>query len=203
MTAITLIDNYDSFTWNLVHCLGTLGADVRVYRNDKVSVAEVIASAPDAIVLSPGPCGPAEAGICLDLIRAAAPTTPIFGVCLGHQALGQAYGGEVIRAPTPVHGKMASIDHEGETVFRGINGPFRAVRYHSLVVRADSAPPELKITATTDGLVMGLSHRRFPAHGVQFHPESIASEHGARIFENFLALAADWNQSARQTAVEA
>jgi anthranilate synthase component 2 len=197
MTAITLIDNYDSFTWNLVHCLGALGAEVSVYRNDKVSVEEVIAAAPDAIVLSPGPCGPAEAGICLDLIKAAAPTIPIFGVCLGHQALGQAYGGEVVRAPKPVHGKIATIHHEGETLFHGINGPFRAARYHSLVVDADTAPPDLKITATTDGLVMGLSHRRFPAHGVQFHPESIASEHGLRIFENFLALAAHWNESAR------
>ena len=202
MTAITLIDNYDSFTWNLVHCLGALGAEVSVYRNDKVSVAEVIAAAPDAIVLSPGPCGPSEAGICLDLINAAAPTIPIFGVCLGHQALGQAYGGEVVRAPMPVHGKIATIQHEGETLFHGINGPFRAARYHSLVVDAATAPPDLKITATTDGLVMGLSHRRFPAHGVQFHPESIASEHGLRIFGNFLALAAHWNENARRAAIE-
>jgi anthranilate synthase component II len=202
MTAITLIDNYDSFTWNLVHCLGALGAEVSVCRNDKVSVAEVIAAAPDAIVLSPGPCGPAEAGICLDLINAAASTIPIFGVCLGHQALGQAYGGAVVRAPMPVHGKIATIQHEGETLFHGINGPFRAVRYHSLVVDAATAPPDLKITATTDGLVMGLSHRRFPAHGVQFHPESIASEHGLRIFGNFLALAAHWNENARRAALE-
>jgi len=202
MTAITLIDNYDSFTWNLVHCLGALGAEVSVCRNDKVSVAEVIAAAPDAIVLSPGPCGPAEAGICLDLINAAASTIPIFGVCLGHQALGQAYGGAVVRAPMPVHGKIATIQHEGETLFHGINGPFRAVRYHSLVVDAATAPPDLKITATTDGLVMGLSHIRFPAHGVQFHPESIASEHGLRIFGNFLALAAHWNENARRAALE-
>ena len=201
MTAITLIDNYDSFTWNLVHCLGSLGADVTVYRNDKVSVDAVIADAPDGIVLSPGPCGPAEAGICLALIKAAAPAIPIFGVCLGHQALGEAYGGEVVRAPTPVHGKIASIRHEGESLFHGINGPFRAVRYHSLVVSADSVPADLKVTAVTDDLIMGLSHRRFPAHGVQFHPESIASEHGLRIFENFLALAAHWNQCSRQSAV--
>jgi anthranilate synthase component II len=200
MTAITLIDNYDSFTWNLVHCIGALGADVTVYRNDKVGVDEVIDSAPDAIVLSPGPCGPPEAGICVDLIKAAASSIPIFGVCLGHQALGEAYGAEVVRAPKPVHGKMASIHHQGEALFHGINGPFRAVRYHSLVVRADTMPDQLKVTAETDGLVMALSHRRFPAHGVQFHPESIASEHGMRIFENFLALAALWNQNARRSA---
>jgi anthranilate synthase component 2 len=199
MTAVTLIDNYDSFTWNLVHCLGSLGANVTVHRNDKVSVAEVIAAAPDAIVLSPGPCRPADAGICLDLIKAAA-MIPIFGVCLGHQALGEAYGGEVIRAPSPVHGKIAAIDHQGETVFRGINGPFRAVRYHSLVVRADTLPADLKVTATTDGLIMGLSHTRFPSHGVQFHPESIASDHGLRIFENFLDLAALWNQQCRRAS---
>ncbi len=202
MTAITLIDNYDSFTWNLVHCLGALGADVTVHRNDKVSVDEIMASAPDGIVLSPGPCGPPEAGICLALIKTAASSIPIFGVCLGHQALGEAYGGEVVRAPKPVHGKVASIDHQGETLFHGINGPFRAVRYHSLVVRADTVPDDLKVTAETDELVMGLSHRRFPAHGVQFQPDSIASEHGLRIFENFLELAAHWNQGARQAAVE-
>lgn len=198
MTAITLIDNYDSFTWNLVHCLGSLGADVTVHRNDKTSVAEILAASPDAIVLSPGPCRPSDAGICLDLIEAAGATIPIFGVCLGHQALGEAYGGEVARAPTPVHGKMATIDHHGETVFRGINGPFQAVRYHSLVVRADTLPDDLGITAETGGLVMGLSHKRFPAHGVQFHPESIASEHGLRIFDNFLDLAAQWNQTKRR-----
>lgn len=201
VTAITLIDNYDSFTWNLVHCLGALGADVSVHRNDKVTVEEVMEAAPDGIVISPGPCGPPEAGICLDLIKAAAPSIPIFGVCLGHQALGEAYGGEVVRAPLPVHGKLASIHHQGETLFHGINGPFHAVRYHSLVVRADTLPDDLKITAETDGLVMGLSHRRFPAHGVQFHPESIASEYGLRIFENFLELAARWNK-ARSTAIE-
>ncbi len=201
MTTIALIDNYDSFTWNLVHCLGSLGADVAVHRNDKISVAEIIAAAPDAIVLSPGPCGPPEAGICLDLIKTAAPTIPIFGVCLGHQALGQAYGGEIVRAPIPVHGKIASIEHQGEALFHGINGPFRAARYHSLVVRAETAPADLKVTAQTDGLIMGLSHRRFPAHGVQFHPESIASEHGMRIFENFLTLAARWNATRRAAAV--
>lgn len=200
MTSLILIDNYDSFTWNLVHGIGALGPSIAVHRNDKVSVGEVMEAAPDAIVLSPGPCGPREAGICLDLIRAAAPTIPIFGVCLGHQALGEAYGGEVVRAPLPVHGKISLIEHEGETLFHGVNGPFRAVRYHSLVVRADTAPAELKVTARTDGLVMAMSHVRHPAHGVQFHPESVASEHGARIFDNFLSLAARWNETRRAGA---
>lgn len=197
MTCVTLIDNYDSFTWNLVHCLGSLGAEVRVHRNDEVSVGAVLAEAPDAIVLSPGPCRPRDAGLCLDLIKAAA-AIPIFGVCLGHQALGEAHGGEVVRAPLPVHGKTATIDHCNETLFRGINGPFRAVRYHSLVVRADTMPSDLLVTATTDGLVMGLSHKKWPSHGVQFHPESIASEHGLRIFANFLDLAALWNETSRR-----
>jgi anthranilate synthase component 2 len=197
MTAITLIDNYDSFTWNLVHCLGRLGADVTVHRNDKVSVSEVIEQAPDAIVLSPGPCRPQDAGICLDLITAAAASIPIFGVCLGHQALGEAFGGEIIRAPVPVHGKLARIEHRGETVFRGLHSPLSEVRYHSLVVRHDTMPPDLTVTAAVDGLVMGLSHKRLPAHGVQFHPESIAAEHGLRIFENFLDLAAQWNAKER------
>jgi anthranilate synthase component 2 len=200
MTAVTLIDNYDSFTWNLVHCLGKLGASVMVRRNDTVSVAEIMEAAPDAIVLSPGPCRPRDAGICLDLIATAGPTIPIFGVCLGHQALGEAYGGEVIRAPEPVHGKLASIEHQGETVFHGINGAFVAARYHSLVVRSDTLPDDLMVTAKTESLVMGLSHKRLPSHGVQFHPESIASEHGMRIFENFLDLAAQWNQNERRAA---
>jgi anthranilate synthase component 2 len=197
MTAITLIDNYDSFTWNLVHCLGSLGADVAVRRNDQVSVAAVLAEMPDAIVLSPGPCRPRDAGICLDLIKAAGASVPILGVCLGHQALGEAYGGEVIRAPSPVHGKVARVEHQGASVFRGLNGPFDAVRYHSLVVRAETMPDVLSVTARTDGLVMGLSHKTHPAHGVQFHPESIASEHGMRIFANFIDLAAQWNKTAR------
>lgn len=201
MTAISFIDNYDSFTWNLVHCLGSLGADVTVRRNDEVSVAEVMASRPDAIVLSPGPCRPRDAGICLDLIEAAGATVPILGVCLGHQALGEAFGGEVVRAPYPVHGKTAIIEHSGETIFRGIGAPFRAVRYHSLVVRAESMPDVLHVTARADGLVMGLSHKSFPAHGVQFHPESIASEHGLRLFENFLALASRWNQNERRATL--
>ena len=201
MTDVTLIDNYDSFTWNLVHCLGRLGADVTVIRNDKMTVGEIMAAAPDAIVLSPGPCTPRDAGICLELIETAGTTIPIFGVCLGHQAIGEAFGGEIVRAPKPVHGKLASIEHQGETVFRGLNGPFWAARYHSLVVHSDSVPDVLTVTATADGLVMGLSHKLFPAHGVQFHPESIASEHGLRIFENFLDLAAQWNHNARRTGI--
>jgi anthranilate synthase component 2 len=197
MPAITLIDNYDSFTFNLVHYLGELGAEVKVHRNDKVSVAEVIATRPDAIVLSPGPCTPHEAGICLDLIKAASADIPMFGVCLGHQAIGEVFGGEVVRAPVPVHGKMSEISHKAETIFRGINGPFRATRYHSLVVERETFPDDLKITAETDGLVMGLSHKSRPAHGVQFHPESIESEHGHRILANFLALAQEWNRTRR------
>ncbi len=197
MLAVTLIDNYDSFTFNLVHYLGELGAEVKVHRNDKVSVAEVIAAWPDAIVLSPGPCTPHEAGICLDLIEAASAEIPIFGVCLGHQAIGEVFGGEVVRAPIPVHGKMSEISHKAETIFRGINGPFRATRYHSLVVKRETLPDELKITAETDGLVMGLSHKSRPVHGVQFHPESIESEHGHRILKNFLELAQAWNTAHR------
>ncbi|MGA3303919.1 MAG: aminodeoxychorismate/anthranilate synthase component II [Methylovirgula sp.] len=197
MPRVTLIDNYDSFTFNLVHFLGELGADVSVHRNDKVSVAEVIAAKPDAIVLSPGPCTPHEAGICLDLIAAASPQIPMFGVCLGHQAMGESFGGEVIRAPLPVHGKIADIQHRSNTIFRGINGPFRATRYHSLVVKRDTLPDELEVTAETDGLIMALSHKTRPTHGVQFHPESIASEHGHRILSNFLDLAAEWNTTRR------
>jgi anthranilate synthase component II len=197
MPAVTLIDNYDSFTFNLVHYLGGLGAQVSVFRNDQVNVAEVLAARPDAIVLSPGPCTPREAGICLDLIRAASLEIPIFGVCLGHQAIGEAFGAEVVRAPLPVHGKISEIKHASETVFRGINGPFRATRYHSLVVKRDTLPDDLRVTAETDGLVMGLSHRDRPTHGVQFHPESIASEHGHRILSNFLDLSAAWNKTRR------
>jgi anthranilate synthase component 2 len=198
MTAVTLIDNYDSFTWNLVHCFGRAGAQVTVYRNDCVSVAAVMEAAPDAIVLSPGPCTPRDAGICLDLIAAAAQTIPIFGVCLGHQALGEAFGGEVVRAPIPVHGKLARIEHRGETIFRSIEGPFWAVRYHSLVVRRETMPECLTVTAAADGLIMGISHRSSPAHGVQFHPESIMSEHGPQVIANFLALAALWNGGGRK-----
>lgn len=198
MVRVTLIDNYDSFTWNLVHYLGALGATVSVRRNDEVGARDVIAASPDAIVLSPGPCTPKDAGVCLELIRAAGETIPIFGVCLGHQAIGEAYGGQVMRAPLPVHGKTSEIQHNGETVFHGLNGPFQATRYHSLIVDRASLPDDLAITAETqDDLVMGLSHRRHPVHGVQFHPESILSEHGHRILQNFLDLARIWNEGSR------
>ena len=193
---IVLIDNYDSFAFNLVHYLGELGAEAIVHRNDKITTAEVISAAPEAIVLSPGPCTPNEAGICLDLIAKAAETIPIFGVCLGHQAIGQAFGADIVRAPVPVHGKLSEVSHQGGGVFRGINGPFRATRYHSLVVDRGNLPGDLAVTAETeDRLVMGLAHRRLPAHGVQFHPESIASEHGHLILKNFLDLAAAWNRA--------
>src|SRR4051794_34599530 len=193
---LVLIDNYDSFTFNLVHYLGELGAEAKVHRNDAVTADAVMATAPDAIILSPGPCTPKEAGICLDLIAKAAPTIPIFGVCLGHQAIGQAFGGDVVRAAVPVHGKLSDVSHEGAGVFRGINGSFRATRYHSLVVERDTLPEDLAVTAETDDrLVMGLAHRKFPVHGVQFHPESIASEHGHRILKNFIDIAAAWNEA--------
>jgi anthranilate synthase component 2 len=193
---IVLIDNYDSFTFNLVHYLGKLGAEVVVHRNDKVTAEAVIEADPDAIVLSPGPCTPDDAGICLELIEKAAATIPIFGVCLGHQAIGQAFGGEVVRAPVPMHGKLSEIHHGGLGVFRGINGAFKATRYHSLVVDRATMPADLTTTAETDDrLVMGLQHKSLPAHGVQFHPESIASEHGYLILKNFLDLAATWNRA--------
>jgi anthranilate synthase component II len=194
---IVLIDNYDSFAFNLVHYLGELGAEVVVHRNDKVSVGDVIATKPDAIVLSPGPCTPNEAGICLDLVEKTAPTIPLFGVCLGLQSIGQAFGGKVVRAPVPVHGKLSEITHQGQGVFRGINGPFKATRYHSLVVERTTMPNDFMVTAETDGLVMGAAHRTYPVHGVQFHPESIASENGHLILKNFLDLAAAWNAERR------
>src|SRR6202051_4653119 len=191
---IVLIDNYDSFTFNLFHYLGELGADVVVHRNDKISVTEAMSLEPEAIVLSPGPCTPNEAGICLDLIKKAATTIPILGVCLGHQAIGQAFGGKVVRAAVPVHGKLSEVLHSNSGVFRGINGPFKATRYHSLVVDRASMPAELIANAETDDhLVMGLMHESLAVHGVQFHPESIASEHGHLMLKNFLELAAAWN----------
>jgi anthranilate synthase component 2 len=190
---VLLIDNYDSFTWNLVHLVGGLGAEVDVRRNDALTVAEALGGEHDAIVLSPGPCTPNEAGICLDLIRAGAGVKPIFGVCLGMQAMGQAFGGTVVRAPLPMHGKISTVSHRARGLFRGINGPLQATRYHSLVVERASCPAVLEIEAETeDGLIMALSHREVPVHGVQFHPESIASEHGATILRNFLDLAARW-----------
>lgn len=195
---ILLIDNYDSFTFNLVHFLGDLGATCDVWRNDALSPAEALALQPEAIVLSPGPCTPNEAGICLDLITAAAGRVPILGVCLGHQAIGQAFGGIVQRAPVPMHGKLSRISHQGSDVFAGLPSPFEATRYHSLIL--DRALPEtLAATAWTegDGLVMGLRHRTLPVFGVQFHPESIASQHGHDLLANFLAIARGSNQPAK------
>ena len=194
MQRVALIDNYDSFTFNLVHYLGELGADVTVRRNDEISVEETLAAKPDAIVLSPGPCTPNEAGMCLDLVWAASETTPILGVCLGHQTIGQAFGGEIVRAPAPMHGKVSRIEHNARGIFRGLNGPFKATRYHSLVIERSTAPAELEVSAETDdGLIMAIAHRDRPAYGVQFHPESIASEHGRQILRNFLDLAADFH----------
>jgi anthranilate synthase component 2 len=197
---VLLIDNYDSFTWNLVHLIGGLGAEVDVWRNDALTVDEALAGDHDAIVLSPGPCTPNEAGICLDVIREGAGKKPIFGVCLGLQAMGQAFGGEVVRAPLPMHGKVSAIRHKARGLFRGINGPLQATRYHSLVVERASCPDVFEIEAESDdGLIMALSHRELPVHGVQFHPESIASEHGATILRNFLDLAERW-QSEREAS---
>ena len=201
---IVLIDNYDSFTFNLFHYLGGLGADVVVHRNDKISIERVLGMDPEAIVLSPGPCTPNYAGICLDLIAKASATVPVLGVCLGHQAIGQAFGGEVVRAPTLVHGKLSEIKHQGDGVFRGINAPFKATRYHSLVVERTSLPDELVVTAETDDrLIMGLAHLTLAVHGVQFHPESIASEHGHLILRNFLDIAAAWNASTGRRPADA
>jgi len=185
-----LIDNYDSFTYNLYHFLGELGAAVDVRRNDQVSVAEVMTLHPQGIILSPGPCDPDRAGICLELIEAAAGKLPILGVCLGHQAIGQAFGGKVIRGPVPMHGKLTAVQHQGEGIFQDIPSPFMATRYHSLVVERGSLPDCFTVTAETEnGLIMGLAHRELPIHGVQFHPESVASEHGHRLLGNFLRLA--------------
>jgi anthranilate synthase component II len=186
---LLLIDNYDSFTYNLVHFLGELGAEAHVVRNDKITVADAIALKPQAIVLSPGPCTPNEAGICLELIEKAGPTIPILGVCLGHQAMGQVYGGKVIRALHLMHGKLSSIANTGKGVFKGLPRSFEATRYHSLIVERESLPDCLEITAETGGLIMGMQHKTLPVHGVQFHPESIASEHGHALLANFLELA--------------
>jgi anthranilate synthase/aminodeoxychorismate synthase-like glutamine amidotransferase len=187
---IVLIDNYDSFTFNLVQFLGDLGAPCEVWRNDAITVQAVMEMAPEAIVLSPGPCTPNEAGICLDLIEAAAGRTPLLGVCLGHQAIGQAFGGDVVRAPWPMHGKVSPVNHEGSDLFAGLPTPFQATRYHSLIVERSTLPEVLEATAfTDDGIIMGLRHRSLPVFGVQFHPESIASEYGHEILANFLAIA--------------
>ncbi len=185
-----LVDNYDSFTYNLKHYLGELGAAVEVKRNDAITVDEVLAQAPTAVVMSPGPCDPDHAGICVPLVERIAGRFPVLGVCLGHQAVGQAFGGRVVRAPYVMHGKVSAIHHCGRGVFEGLPSPFEATRYHSLVVERDSVPDCLEITAETeDGLVMGLAHKEHPVHGVQFHPESIASEHGHALLRNFIEIA--------------
>lgn len=188
---LLLIDNYDSFTYNLFHYLGQLGAEMVVRRNDEIDVQAAMSLDPSAILLSPGPCTPNEAGICLALIEAAAETRiPLIGVCLGHQAIGQAFGGEVVRAGEIVHGKAGTIRHDGKGVFAGLPSPFSATRYHSLIVERASLPDSLEVTAElADGTIMGLQHRSLPIHGVQFHPESIASEHGHALLRNFLDLA--------------
>ncbi len=194
MTKTLVIDNYDSFTYNLVHFLGELGADITVRRNDKITLEEIAAMAPEAIVLSPGPCTPNEAGICLAVIDRFKGEIPMLGVCLGHQAMGQALGGDVIRAPSLFHGKTSRINHNGKGIFRGLNAGFEATRYHSLIVQADTLPDMLEVTATTDdGLIMGMQHKTLPIHGVQFHPESIASENGHALLQNFLNIARDFN----------
>ncbi len=188
---LVLIDNYDSFTYNLVHYLGELGAGTVVHRNDKITVDEVMALEPAGIVISPGPCDPDRAGICLELVSRCSGTFPILGVCLGHQSIGQAFGGRIVHAPVIMHGKLSGIRHHGTGVFQGIPSPFEATRYQSLVVERASLPDCLEVTAETDdGVVMGLSHRELPVHGVQFHPESIASEHGHAVLENFLKIVA-------------
>ena len=186
---LLLIDNYDSFTYNLVHYFGELGAKMEIYRNDALSADEALGLRPQAIVLSPGPCDPDQAGICLELIEKNAGNIPLLGVCLGHQAIGQAYGGKVVRAPNLIHGKVSDIKHTGKGLFAGVPTPFLATRYHSLMVERQSLPDCLEVTAETDdGIIMGLAHQEYPIHGVQFHPESIASEQGHELLRNFLTV---------------
>ena len=195
---ILLIDNYDSFTFNLVHFLGDLGEQCEVVRNDALTVDAAMAKRPDAIVISPGPCTPSDAGICCDLIAAAAGHIPVLGVCLGHQAIGQVFGGDVVRAAVPMHGKVSPVRHDGTDVFAGLPSPFQATRYHSLIVDAATLPDVLVPTAwTEDGTIMGLRHRTLPVFGVQFHPESIASQHGHDILANFMAIARSANAPSR------
>lgn len=185
-----VIDNYDSFTYNLVHYLGELGAELIVHRNDKISSDDVLAQNPEGIILSPGPCTPNEAGICIDLIKKADGNVPILGVCLGHQSIGQAYGAKVVRAKTLMHGKVSEINHNSKGIFVGLNGSINVTRYHSLTLQEDSLPDSLDVTATaSDGTIMGIMHKTHPVHGVQFHPESIASEHGHHMLRNFMDIA--------------
>jgi para-aminobenzoate synthetase component 2 len=187
---ILMIDNYDSFTYNLVQYLGELGADVRVYRNDQITVAEIERLAPEKIVISPGPCTPTEAGISCDIIREFAGRVPLLGVCLGHQCIGEVFGGEIVRAPALFHGKTSMIYHDGKTIFRGLPRPFEATRYHSLVIRRETFPDCLELSAETDdGVIMGVRHRELLVEGVQFHPESILTREGKQLLANFLSLA--------------
>ncbi len=187
---LAMIDNYDSFTWNLVQYFGDLGAPMEVFRNDKISVNQLFAMKPEGIVISPGPSDPDHAGICLETIgRAAETKTPLLGVCLGHQAIGQAFGGKVIRAPKPMHGKLSEISHTDSSVFAGLPSPYTATRYHSLIVERDTLPDDLEVTAEADdGLIMGLAHKSLPIHGIQFHPESIATQHGHALLKNFVQM---------------
>lgn len=186
---ILIIDNYDSFTFNLVQYLGELGADLKVIRNDKIKVEEALALKPDKLLISPGPCSPVEAGVSCDLIRAFAGLIPVFGVCLGHQSIGMVFGGEVVRADRLMHGKTSPIHHDGSSVFKGLPDPFDATRYHSLIVKKSSLPDELRITAwTEEGEIMGLQHKELEVHGVQFHPESILTNQGKKLLQNFLDL---------------
>jgi anthranilate synthase/aminodeoxychorismate synthase-like glutamine amidotransferase len=186
---ILLLDNYDSFTYNLAQYLGELGCEVEVHRNDKISVEDIIRRKPQKIVISPGPCTPQEAGICVELIQKLAGKIPILGVCLGHQAIGAAFGGKIIRAPKLFHGKTSDIEHDGKGVFRKLTNPFTATRYHSLIVERKSLPRELTITAETqDGIIMGMRHKRYPLEGVQFHPESVLTIAGKELLQNFLSL---------------
>ncbi len=199
---LLVIDNYDSFTYNLVHFIGDVGGRCVVRRNDQITVDEALALKPAGIVLSPGPCTPNEAGICLDLIAAAAKAqVPLLGVCLGHQAIGQAFGGNVVRAPVPMHGKLSTVANTGKGVFEDVPSPFSATRYHSLIVARDSLPDCLEVTASlTDGMIMGMQHKTLPIHGVQFHPESIASQHGHKMLENFLKISGDHPSQQRRAA---
>ncbi len=184
---ILLIDNYDSFTYNLYHYLGELGAEVRVFRNDAITLKEIESLRPEKIVISPGPCTPREAGISCEVIRRFGPETPILGVCLGHQCIGAAFGGEIVRAPTIMHGKLSDVSHDSKTIYQALKNPFSAMRYHSLVINPARLPPELTVSAeTSDHVIMGVRHRTFPVEGVQFHPESILTEDGKKLLKNFL-----------------
>ena len=185
---ILLIDNYDSFTYNLFHYLAELGAEVKVFRNDEISLGEIEALRPEKIVISPGPCTPNEAGVSCATIRRFGAKTPVLGVCLGHQCIGAAFGGAIVRAPTLMHGKLSPVSHDGKAIYRGLKNPFAAMRYHSLVIDPASCPPELEVTARADdGVIMGVRHRSLPIEGVQFHPESILTEEGKKLLRNFLA----------------